>query len=68
VVVPLELEPELDVVVPELLELPVPPSGGGTQGPHTPSALPTGTMHDPPGQQSALTVHLPQTGTQLPPW
>jgi hypothetical protein len=69
-VVPLELEPVLeDVVVPELLELVVPASGGGgRQGPHTPSALPTGTRHEEPGQQSALTVHLPQTGTQEPPW
>jgi hypothetical protein len=58
--------PELDeVVAPELDELPlleVP------QGPHVPSALPTGTMHVSPGQQSALTVHLPQFGTHEPPW
>jgi hypothetical protein len=68
-VVPLELDPvDVDVVVVELLELVVPPSGGGRQGPHTPSALPTGTMQAPPGQQSALTVHLPHNGTHVPPW
>jgi hypothetical protein len=64
-VVPVVVVPELVepvVVVPELLELVDPP-----QGPHTPSALPMGTMHVSPGQQSALTVHLPHVGTQVPP-
>jgi hypothetical protein len=61
------VEPELLVLEPVLVEeLLVPPSGGGTHGPHTPSALPTATMHVSPGQQSALTVHLPQFCTQPP--
>jgi hypothetical protein len=51
------VELELAVVVLEELELDV------LQGPHSPSALPTGTMQVSPGQQSALTVHLPQLGT-----
>jgi hypothetical protein len=38
------------------------------QGPQTPSALPGARMQLVPGQQSALTVHLPQLGTQGPPW
>jgi hypothetical protein len=67
---PVELEPvepvELEPV--ELLPLPSgPASEGGTQGPQTPEALPAGARQVSPGQQSALTVHLPQDGTQLPP-
>lgn len=54
----------LEVVAPELLvELEDPP-----QGPQTPSALPMGTMHEVPPQQSALLVHLPQAGTHVPVW
>jgi hypothetical protein len=61
VVVPLEL-----VEVDEELELEL---VDDWHGPHTPSALPTDRMHVSPGQQSALTVHLPQFGTQEPwPW
>jgi hypothetical protein len=60
--------PLLEVAVP-LLEVAVPllelPPG---HGPHTPSALPTATLQVSPGQQSALTLHLPQVGTQVPPW
>jgi hypothetical protein len=69
---PEPVEPELvvpELVVPELLlALPSgPASEGGTQGPHTPEALPVASRQVSPGQQSALTVHLPQFGTQLPP-
>jgi hypothetical protein len=61
---PVVVVPELEevVVVPELELVEVP------QGPHVPSALPTGMMHVSPGQQSALTVHFPQFGTHEPPW
>ena len=59
-----ELEPVMDPVLdPVELELVVPP-----QGPQTPSALPGWRMQLVPGQQSALVVHLPQSGTQVPPW
>jgi hypothetical protein len=61
VVVP-ELE-EVVVVVDEELELLEVP-----QGPHVPSALPTAMTQVSPGQQSALTEHFPQLGTQEPPW
>ncbi len=44
-----------------------PPSGAGLQGPHMPEALPCATTQVSPRQQSALIVHLPQVGTQLPP-
>jgi hypothetical protein len=59
--VPLLELPLLELAVPLLLlELP--------HGPHTPSALPIGTMQVSPGQQSPLMLHLPQLGTQVPPW
>ncbi len=60
---PLELVVPLPLV---LLEVVVPPSGGGTQGPQVPSVLPTGSMHVSPAQQSASLVHLPQRGTHEP--
>jgi hypothetical protein len=62
--------PLLEVVVVPLLLPPLsgPPSGACRQGPQTPSALPTATLQVSPGQQSALVLHLPQLGTQAPPW
>jgi hypothetical protein len=57
--------PLLEVVAPLLL---APPSGGGTQGPQTPSALPGARMQLSPWQQSPLMLHLPHLGTQVPPW
>jgi hypothetical protein len=45
----------------------VPPSEGGTTVPHVPTVLPCGTMHELPGQQSAVTVQLPDVGTQILP-
>jgi hypothetical protein len=60
----------VELALVELL-LPLPPgpaSEGGSHGPQTPEVLPVGAMQVSPGQQSALTVHLPQAGTQLPPW
>jgi hypothetical protein len=53
---------EVDVLLPVLLLL-LPPSGGGTQGPHVPRAVPSGWMQVDPTQQSASTVHPPQVGT-----
>jgi hypothetical protein len=70
VVVPLleVVVPLLEVVVPLLLPpLSGPPSGGGRQGPQTPSALPGAVMQVSPGQQSPFMLHLPQLGTQVPP-
>ena len=34
-------------------------------GPHVPWAVPLGTMHEAPGQQSELVVHPPPHATQL---
>jgi hypothetical protein len=51
----------------ELLEPSGPASWGGLHGPQTPEALPIGTTQVSPGQQSALTVHLPHFGTHVPP-
>jgi hypothetical protein len=36
-------------------------------GPHMPFVLPGATMHEVPGQQSALLVQAPQLGTQAEP-
>ena len=53
------------MVVPPPLELELdPPSGGEMHGPQVPAVLPIATMQVSPGQQSALTVHWPQVGTQ----
>jgi hypothetical protein len=44
----------------------LPASAGGGEpphGPHIPRVLPGATVHDDPGQQSALLVHVPQAAT-----
>ena len=44
----------------------LPPSAGGVEpphGPHIPRVLPGATVHDDPGQQSALLVQAPHAAT-----